>query len=468
MNVGDIPTMRRSICALMLVAAAPAYAGEAQPADEGAPPAAEAPKGFWEQDRLTGDWRGLRSDLADSGVHLNAEYIGDGLANVSGGLRRGAVYQGRFEVSAELELEKLAGLPGATIFANAYQIHGRGLTAEHLGNLLPTSNIEAVPSTRLFTAWFQQNWLDDRLSLRVGQLAADDEFIISDTAGTFVNGTFGWLALAANNLPSGGPAYPLAAPGVRFAAKPAENFTFRTAVFGGDPAGRPGDEDPQRHNSSGTTFSLEGGTFVISELEYAAKLGGLPGTYKVGGWYHSGSFDDLRRDALGLSLADPASSGVPARHRGNHGIYGVADQAVYREEGSEEKGLNLFMRIGGAPSDRNPVDFYIDGGAAYKGLIPGRDADTIGIAAGYAHVSDDLQDLDADRNAFTGGNGPIEDAETVLEITYIAQVTPWCSLQPDVQLVFQPGGNVPDPSDPTGTSAVPDAVVLGVRTTVAF
>jgi porin len=432
---------------------------------------AQAP-GLWQRETLTGDWGGWRSALAENGVALGAEYTGDVLANVSGGIRRGAVYAGRLHLAADLDLGKLAGLAGASIHANAFQIHGRGLSPEFLGNLLATSNIEAHPATRLHTLWFQQNGFDDRLSFRAGQLAADDEFIISDTAMTFINGTFAWLPLAASNLPSGGSGYPLAAPGARIAAMPAEDLTFLTAVFGGDPAGKPGDEDPQLHNNSGTTFSLEGGVLVMAEIQYAlnhgADSGGLPGTYKIGGWYHTGAFDDLRRDNLGLSLADPASSGVAARHRGNRGIYAVADQMVYREPGGEDRGLSLFMRIGGAPADRNPVDFYLDGGAGYKGPIPGRNADVLGLAVGYAHVSGDLQQRDRDARAFSGVATPVADHEAVVEITYIAQIAPWWTVQPDVQFLFHPGGNVAHPGDPTGIATVSDAVVLGVRTALAF
>ena len=60
----------------------------------------------------------------------------------------------------------------------------------------------------------------------------------------------------------------------------------------------------------------------------------------------------------------------------------------------------------------------------------------------------------------------MRDSESVLELSYIAQVTGWWTVQPDVQFIFQPGGNVPDPNDPT--KPVPDAVVLGVRTAISF
>ena len=39
---------------------------------------------------------------------------------------------------------------------------------------------------------------------------------------------------------------------------------------------------------------------------------GLPGTYKLGAWYDTGAFPDQRFDTTGLSLADPASTGIAA------------------------------------------------------------------------------------------------------------------------------------------------------------
>ena len=49
----------------------------------------------------------------------------------------------------------------------------------------------------------------DKLAVKVGQLAADTEFILSEGGGFFLNGTWGWPSITAADLPSGGPAYPL-------------------------------------------------------------------------------------------------------------------------------------------------------------------------------------------------------------------------------------------------------------------
>ncbi len=66
-----------------------------------------------------------------------------------------------------------------------------------------------------------------RLSIRLGQLTADSEFFISDYGATFINGTFGWPAIMGMNVPNGGPAYPMGAPGVRVAISPSSGSPSR-------------------------------------------------------------------------------------------------------------------------------------------------------------------------------------------------------------------------------------------------
>ncbi len=48
------------------------------------------------------------------------------------------------------------------------------------------------------------------------------------------------------------------------------------------------------------------------------------------------------------------------------------------------------------------------------------------------------------------------------------QLAPWWTLQPDLQYIVHPGGNVPDPNDPTNATVVKNAFIAGVRSTIKF
>ena len=142
-----------------------------------------------------GDPFGLRPVLKERGVQYSLTYIADVLGNPRGGMRQGAVVEDRLNLRLYLDLDKLAGWQGATAHANAYFIHGTGLSRYYVGNLLDVSVIGALPATRLYVLWFDQQLFDGKLGLRVGQQAADTEFFVSQTATLFVNSSFGWPAI---------------------------------------------------------------------------------------------------------------------------------------------------------------------------------------------------------------------------------------------------------------------------------
>jgi porin len=429
-------------------------------------------KSFWKRDTLTGDWGGARAALKDRyGTEVTVNYIGETLSVLSGGLHRHTSYEGRLEFSLDTDLQTLAGWKGASTHITVFDIEGGGHNAEqNVGSIADPSNIDAHATTRLFTVWYQQNLFDDRLSVRVGQLASDDEFFISPTAGGLINATFGWTGMLGANIHSGGPAYPLSAPGVRITIKPTERLKLLTAVFSGDPAGRNCSGDPQDCNNHGTTFSFSGGGLWMNELQYAInqdkKTDSLPGNYKFGAWYATADYADKHygRNAVGgvVSLADPAAN-APLNHAGNWGFYGLADQTVARWG---ERSLSVFMRSGIQPTDRNLLSFHVDGGAGVKGLLPGRPEDLLTFGAAYRQISSSAVALDRDTLATGGAPYPIRDYEMQVELDYSAQIAPWWTLQVDLQHIRHPGGRVPDPSNPN--LIVKDALVAGVRSTMRF
>jgi porin len=432
---------------------------------------ATADEGLFQRDRLTGDWGGVRKQWEDAGVAFGATDVSETLSNPTGGIRQLTIYQGLLDVSLNLDLEKLAKWPDATFYIDGYWISGRGLSRNAVGNLLAVSSIEALASTRLHDMWFQQEFLDHQVSLRVGQIALDDEFYISQYSAGFVNSTFGCPDIWSTDLPSGGACYPFAAPGARFRVAPTSNLTLSAAVFNGNPA-PPGPGDPQVLNSSGTNFLIgEGGFMPIAELAYTFDEEPIASNrlsdVKLGAWYHTADFPDLRRDSLGHSLADPISSGIPATHGSNFGAYLVVDKMLWRRPDTATQGLAAFLRVGYAPPDRNLISLEIDAGFTFKGLFPNRELDVFGVGVSYARIGY-ARRLDRDEVLFTGIARPVRDYESVLEITYEARIAPWWLLQPDLQLVFHPGGYTVAPSPAPIGQPIPNALVIGLRSGITF
>ncbi len=444
-----------------------ALGGAEAQAEDKTPP---TPKSIWEQETLTGDWGGARTALKDRGIDITLQYIGEFFDVFSGGLYQRPSYEGRAELSIDTNLEKLMGWTGATTHVTVFDINNGGYdVAERVGSISDPSNIDAYHTLRLFTLWYEQAF-GPMFSVRVGQLAADGEFFTSETAGGLINGTFGWGDNLAANITNGGPAYPLATPGARVKIMPTPDVTILAGVFSGDPAGKDCNDDPQRCNPHGTTFSFYGGALWMGEIQFNVNQGkqaiGLPGTYKIGGWYATAEYADQHYGvdpATGavVSLADPVGPD-PLFHRGNWGIYGVADQMIWRGAASS---VNLFLRGGGSPTDRNLISYYVDGGVGIKGLLPGRADDTLTFGVAYAKISSAAIAFDQDNIVFNGPPYAVRSEEIVFELNYALQIAPWWVVQPDLQYIVRPNGGQ-NPDDPTLTLG--HAFFGGIRTIFTF
>jgi porin len=418
---------RLLLLAGLLLAAAPAFAADTPPG-------------------LLGSW--LRAPLGRQGVGLNFTYIGETIGALSGGLRQGWIYEGQLEGDLDLDLARLLRWQGATIHASAYLLHhlkGRP-SADYVGDLGDPSNIEARATLRLYTLWLEQSL--GRVQIRIGQLAADDEFMIAPSAAGLINGRFGWPPLPSADQVQGGPAFPLAAPGLRVAVTLSKRFTLLSAVFFGDPAGHGCKGDPQGCDRAGTTFSLSGEPLYLAELQWdVTALPGRHGVLKLGGW-----LGESHGDFVNQRVA--ATQNAPGFNQ-NWGVYAIADQTLWHHQARK---LKAFLRVFYAPPDRNLISLDIDGGFALASLL--RSGDMLSIGAGYTEISGDASALDRAQGRI------VHDAETVFELSYIAPVMRGFSLQPDLQYILHPGGNLPDPAEPG--HAVKNALVIGLRFTATL
>jgi porin len=415
------------------------------------------------------DWAESRLRLADYGIGFGLQEQSEAWANSSGGIRRGTAYDGltTADLCIDLAAASKGRWKGAHLFASGFQIHGVGPTPQLIGALQLVSNIEATPSTKLYDLWFEQQLFDGSFALRFGQEGANDEFMITQYGGLFLNSSFGFPALPALDLPSGGPNYPLATPFVRAQFTPSSEITLLGAIYNGDPA-PPGVGDPQLRDRHGTAFRLNDHSLSFAELQYSPAVlasFGQPGTYKLGMWIATGPFADPLLDTQGVPLASPASNGQPLLHATDRAIYAVIDQMIWKRPNTVAQGLGFFVQIMHAPDDRNLSDLFVEGGLNWKGIIPGRSHDAAGLAVTYAGIGAAAQHFSNDLVFFGGLGAPYRQGETVVEATYRARLTPWLKVQPDVQYVINPGAGIPTGQSP---GPLPNALVFGVRVTVDF
>ena len=403
-------------------------------------------------DRLVGD---APSRLHERGIDIGGAYISEPYYNW-GGFDEGGEYQGILELYVSADMKRLGLWDGLCFFANGYQIHGNSITGANVGSLMPVTSFEAVNATRLFQLWLEQSLFNDTVSVRVGQLAADEEFFLSNGTDFFINGTWGWASIEAEDLPNGGPAYPLATPGVRVAVTPTDKTKLMVGVFNGDPAAdcNKAGGDPQRCNPHGGDFRLRDSALLMVEGEYnyALRGGELPGRIKIGGWNHFGTFEDNRVDVGGALIAITNEDAKPVD--GNYELYVILDQMLWALPGGEEgQGIGFFTRWAAGPEDRNLVDFYFDLGLTFSGMVPGRPDDGFAIGYAYTGISDEVRAFNVDAGEPVGTG-----YEALIEVVYIAEIMDGWALQPNFQYIFNPEGG----------AAADDATVVGLRNTLAF
>ncbi len=362
--------------ALMVCALVPARPAYAQSED-----------GFWARSNLLGDFGGLRTWLGADGITLDAQDTETLLGNIAGGVKQGATMQGVATATLQLDTGKAFSLPGGTFDLSALQIHGQSLSPGYLDNLQSVSGTEAEDSTRLWELWYDQAFLNGAFDIKLGQQSIDQEFMVSDHSALFVNMMAGWPILPSADLYGGSPAYPLSSLAARVRGTLSPDIVFLGGVFDDNAPGGAFADDPQSADEGGVRFNLNTGALFIAEMQFELPMiAAMPGSYKLGFWYDTASFPDQAFDDHGLSLASPASDGVPAGHKGDYSLYGVIDQTLWRNAGGVRT-LNGILRIMGAPADRNLIGFSVIGGMTLAAPFPGRDNDNAGIEIGIAQVS---------------------------------------------------------------------------------
>lgn len=419
---------------------------------------------------LTGDWGGLRNQLAVHGVELDVEVLQYMQGNAYGGRSTNNAfgYSGSAEYSLFFDFQKLGLWPGAFAKVRGETKWGQGveqdvgaISAPNFDNLLPLPGHSGL--TTLTEYWFMQ-YVSKELGFVAGMvdltaLPGANEFS-SGRYDKFMNTSFWYDPVAFSTVPyaamtvgafysptkwldgatlvidsHGTPTYS----GFETAFHPphgatvVQSFTFNIKPFG--------QVGHQRLNFSISTRDR----YQLDQLGRLVLTGvGAPQFDRLGvartvvrGGRNLRLRNVLLRQALTKALApEPASN--------NWAFWYDFDQYLYTSPDDPNQGFGLFGGFGWSNGVMNPVTEFYDFGVGGRGLVPTRPHDRYGLGYYYLNMSNDIPGILS------------TNAEQGVELFYNIEVTPWLHITPDLQLIIYPGGD-------TGDRARNPALVYGLR-----
>lgn len=381
---------------------------------------------------MTGDWGGLRSDLAAHGVALKLQYVFEGAFNAAGGQRQKADMAGQLGLGVGGDTEKLFGLPDGRFVATVTHREGRNLDTD--AQLPVLQQIQEVYGRgdiwRLTQLWYEQGFFDRAVAIKIGRITEGEGFAAFSC--DFENLSF-CGAPPGNLVGDYWYNWPVSQWGGRLKIRFGSDYYLQAGLRQVDP----------RNLEPGRGFNLGfSGVGVLAPIEAAwtPHFGpnALAGSYKFGGWYASIDGKDVFTDVRGQ--AQLLTGLPPAVRAGRYGWYLNFQQQVTGTNDGTGRGLTLFLNYTQADRRTALTDRQIALGASMTGIVPGRPQDAIGLAFAETHVNGRVawgQTL-----ATLAGHpvGPVQHSEYVTELDYNFQATSWLSVRPNLQFIHSPGG----------------------------
>lgn len=386
-------------------------------------------------------------------IRLLGSYTGESAANLDGGLRSGSAYAGQFFLGSEIDLQRLAGWPGARLKVYAASRHGDNLAEDEIGNSTSVQEIFGAQTERLANFTLEQQLLDGRLLLEAGRTVANIHFLGSELCNYFqTNSACGNPTFVFRT--SGFTYWPVSSWGAHAKAYLSPRLYLHAGVFEINPT-------QAEEDAHGLDWSTREATGVIAPyaLGYrsAAAQARLPGFYELGGWRDTSDYADPLRDAAGT----PALlSGQPyAQRSGRSGLFFRFEQQLTRPDPASPRGLILFGAALAGTAGELSQDRFFQLGFVRKGTFRHRPQDSLGLVINQQHYSDEALDNVRLARAAGGGGDEPSSSQVMMELSYGIQVNPLLRVQPNLHYIVDP-----DPFNaPARTHDLDDALVLGLR-----
>lgn len=336
---------------------------------------------------LLGDWRGQRTSLAERGVQLEVSLTQTAQGVVDGGRETGWAYGGKLDAYATFDLDRMQILPGAIVTMRTESRYGDSVNSES-GAVLPVNDVQFFPLTDevdeglplALTELRYLQFLSKQVGLFLGKfttLGGDaNEFAGGRGDTQFMSHTFLSASVTALMNP-----YSTLGGGVIW--MPDERVTITSSLYSS--------ADSSTKSGLG---QLDQGWVWSTSVRNQYRVGELPGGMMLTGQY---GFDNEYVKVSGPFVGD---SGLEVPRKGetwcafwNGWQYLSVEEAApglvnVTDGRTDLQGWGVFARAGLADRDTNPIAWVLSAGLAGRGVLEGRDEDTLGIGYGYSEIHD--------------------------------------------------------------------------------
>jgi len=401
---------------------------------------------------LTGDWGGVRNDLASKGVTFDLTLTAIAQGVLDGGKETGWEYGGRGNLTLNVDTQKLGLWPGGFFMVEVEGNFGNDVNL-FTGALMPVNSNQIYPmpnddQVNIPAVTFTQ-FLSPRIGLTLGKLD-----ITSGDMNQFAHGKGDtqFFNLALNFNPIAALTVPYTPLGIGVIALPTGDPKAAVlSLFAIDANGKA--------NSSGFDTVFHGNTTYNVEGRIRTDFAGLTGHQLVGGVYSTKSFSSLDQN-----LRFIIENGAIEQKDHSWAFYYNFDQYLYEPIKGSGRGAGIFARFGASDGNPNPIHYFYSIGVGGDGILPGRPLDQFGVGYYYMGINNPN---------FTGplGTRSFLRDEYGFEGYYNFAVTPWMKLTPDIQVVRPAQKQVVDFSRPIPLivkNNIDTATVLGLRLQLIF
>jgi porin len=429
---------------------------------------------FWSRPRLTGDWGGLRDEMATKGIVLDVDLLVTPQDTLSGGRSTGGDTWGNADYTLNVDTEKAGLWPGGFLKIQVDSSFGTALS--NSGAIVPVNTATLIPATNdrtttLMNATFMQ-FLSEKFGLVLGKFntfSAGGQEFYGDYNTQFLNAAF--------NFPMTLEQVPISAFGGGVIALPTPDITLSVLALSSD--GTP------TNNNVGNSF--DSGTMVVGTGQVTIRPFGLVGHQYFGFSWNNQERFSLEQDPSNLALIllqsqfprlqNPGpildailsrffprltAPTVPAnRESSSWSVSYAFDQYLWQPAGDPKHGIGVFFSAGASDGNPNPIKYAFLAGLGGKGMVPGRPNDTFGLGIARTEFSSAFVPFLRERLDLG------LEHEDSFEAFYNFAITGWLSLTADLQVV-DPGLKKALPVTGLQLLNVDTATIAGLRFRVRF